>query len=119
MEDHAGEAYAAGPAIVEGLLVLEQATVSGPDRMQHCIGRGNTANTIAVTHLGGGLEPAPRVAGRRAVEHLVVKQLDLFLQSWIDRVGIAEFGPHVAQIDTPDVRDRPAGRRFGRLAAPG
>ena len=50
MEHHAGEAHAAGPAIVEGLIVPEQLTSCRPDRMQHCIGRGKPANPIAVTH---------------------------------------------------------------------
>ena len=59
MEYHAGEAHAASPAIVEGLLVLEQAALRRSDRMQHGIGRGNTADAIAVADVGRRLEPAP------------------------------------------------------------
>ena len=51
VERHAGEAHAAGPAIVEGLLVLEQPAPCRADRVEHCIGRGQAADAPAVADL--------------------------------------------------------------------
>ena len=114
MKNHAGEADAAGSAIVEGLLVLEQAAPGRADRMQHRIGRGKTADAIAVAHAArpsGTSRSGSQAAARSSMWSS--NELDLLLKPGIDRAGVAELGPDMAQVDPPDIGDRLAARRLG------
>ncbi len=63
MEHHAREAHAAGPAVVDGLVVIEQAAPGRADRVQHRISGGQAADAPAVADARGRAEPA--AAGRR------------------------------------------------------
>ena len=64
---------------------------------------------------GRRAEPAGRVARRGAVEHARVEVSDTWSRvvASSEKVGVAELGPDVAQVDPPDVGHLPAARRLG------
>lgn len=103
MEYHAREAHAACPTIVECLIVPEQLTSCGPDRVQHGVCRGESANPIAVSDARDSLKPSARVARRGTFEQAVVKEPDLLLKPRVDRMRVAKFRPNMAQVDTADI----------------
>jgi hypothetical protein len=75
--------------------------------MQEGIGRGQSADSAAISLPAHKRKESVWIAGNDAIEHLPVLVLDPSKQARRDRIGISKAGPHVGEVDPCDEADRP------------